>query len=122
MQAPKPPLACTGYAIGKDPVRIRYDGRGRFSQQGTGEAIEGQAWLTSAVEPGRYAGLAAAHGSITDREVVSGRPTLVAEVVGLRGGKGTLRVWIDEELGCIVRMERTDDPAPLVVLDAISVG
>ena len=32
-----------------------------------------------------------------------------------------MRLWIDEEVGCIVRMERADDPVPLVVLDDLAV-
>jgi len=31
-----------------------------------------------------------------------------------------MRLWIDEEVGCIVRMERVNDPAPLVVLDDLT--
>ena len=44
----------------------------------------------------------------------------MAEVQGLRGS-ATMRVWVDEEIGCIVRMERADDPSPLVVLDDLLV-
>ena len=47
---------------------------------------------------------------------------MIAEVRGLRGATTTMRLWVDEELGCIVRMERVDDPAPLVVLDDLLVG
>jgi hypothetical protein len=32
-----------------------------------------------------------------------------------------MRLWVDEEVGCIVRMERVDDPAPLVVLDDLTI-
>jgi len=33
-----------------------------------------------------------------------------------------MRLWIDEETGCILRMERLDDPAPLLVLQDVRVG
>jgi len=42
-------------------------------------------------------------------------------VRGLRGAKTVLRLWVDQEVGAIVRMERVDDPAPLVVLDELVV-
>jgi hypothetical protein len=33
-----------------------------------------------------------------------------------------MRLWIDEETGSVLRMERLDDPAPLLVLEDFRVG
>lgn len=114
MLAPKPPIAFTAYAIGRDPLRVRYGGDGTFRIAETGTRLVGEAWITSAVEPQRFVRLRDADGEVTGREDV-GRPCVIVEVRGLRGAT-TMRLWVDEEVGCIVRMERVDDPAPLVVL------
>jgi hypothetical protein len=119
MLTSKPPIRFTAYAIGRDPLRIRYDGAGSFRLADSGRELVGEAWVTSAVEPRRFVRLAEAEGVVTGRESMP-RPAIVAEVRGLRGST-TMRVWIDAEVGCIVRMERTDDPAPLVVLDGLEV-
>jgi hypothetical protein len=120
MLAPKPAFAFTAYAIGRDPLKLRYDGAGSFTLAETGRALVGEAWVTSAVEPQRFVRLRDADGEVTGREEV-GRPSWIAEVRGLRGS-ATMRLWIDEEVGCIVRLERADDPAPLVVLDDLTIG
>jgi len=119
MLAPKPPFRFTAYAIGRDPLKVRYDGAGAFSLAETGTTLVGEAWITSAVEPQRFVRLRDAQGEVTGREE-AGRPSLIAEVQGLRGST-TMRLWVDEEVGCIVRMERVNDPAPLVVLDDLAV-
>jgi len=121
MLAPKPPISFTAYAIGRDPLKVRYDGDGTFRIAETGTQLVGEAWITSAVEPQRFVRLRDAYGEVTGREQMD-RPCLVAEVRGLRGATTTMRLWVDEEVGCIVRMERVDDPAPLVVLDDLLVG
>jgi hypothetical protein len=118
MLAPKPAFVFTAYAIGRDPLKVRYDGAGAFTLAETGTTLVGEAWVTSAVEPQRFVRLRDAHGEVTGREE-AGRPSLIAEVQGLRGST-TMRLWIDEEVGCIVRMERVNDPAPLVVLDDLT--
>jgi hypothetical protein len=115
MLAPKPAIRFTAYAIGRDPLKLRYDGSGRFLLAESGRPLVGEAWVTSAVEPRRFARLHEAEGAVTGRESMR-RPAFVAEVRGLRGS-ATMRVWVDEQIGCILRMERADDPAPLVVLD-----
>lgn len=120
MLAPKPAFVFTAYAIGRDPLKVHYDGAGTFSLAETGTTLVGEAWITSAVEPQRFVRLRDAHGEVTGREDEAGRPRLIAEVQGLRGST-TMRLWIDEEVGCIVRMERVNDPAPLVVLDNLAV-
>jgi hypothetical protein len=118
MLAPKPPLVCTAYAIGRDPLRIHYaDGTFRLP---SGSPLVGEAWITSAIEPRRFVRLGEADGAVTGREDV-GRACVIAEVRGLRGATA-MRLWIDEEIGCIRRMERADDPAPLVVLDDLVVA
>jgi hypothetical protein len=119
MLAPKPAFVFTAYAIGRDPLKVRYDGSGSFLLAGTGTRLVGEAWVTSAVEPRRFVRLREAVGEVTGREDAR-RPALIAEVRGLRGST-TMRLWVDEEVGCIVRMERVDDPAPLVVLDDLQV-
>ncbi|MGZ4149509.1 MAG: hypothetical protein ACXVQJ_05680 [Actinomycetota bacterium] len=121
MATPKPPLTCTGYAIGKEPLKVRLDGAGRCTRVQTGEDLAGESWLTSALEPARFATLATAKGLLTGTEVVAGRPCTIAEVQGLRGGKTPVRTWVDDATGCIVRMERTDDPAPLVVVEDLRI-
>jgi hypothetical protein len=120
MLSPKPALACTAYAIGRDPLQVRYED-GEFRLAETGTPLVGEAWVTSAIEPRRFVRLGDAHGEVTGREAIGARPCVVAEVRGLRGATTVMRLWIDEEVGSIVRMERVDDPAPLVVLDAFVV-
>jgi hypothetical protein len=120
MLAPKPPLAFTAYAIGRDPVQVRY-GDGVFRLADNGVVLAGEAWITSAVEPRRFVRLDQAYGEVTGREDVGGRPCVIAEVRGLRGATTVLRLWVDEGVGSIVRMERVDDPTPLVVLDGFAV-
>jgi hypothetical protein len=115
MLAPKPALTFTAYAIGRDPLKVRYDGEGSYRLAETRRRLVGEAWITSAIEPRRFVRLQHAEGVVTGREQAP-RPAIVAEVRGLRGAT-TMRLWIDEEVGCIVRMERVDDPAPLIVLD-----
>ena len=118
MLASKPALRFTAYAIGRDPLRIRYDGRSYWLADDD-RPLDGEAWLTSAVEPRRFARLHEADGEVTGLESMP-RSAFVAEVRGLRGS-APMRIWVDQEIGCIVRMERADDPAPLVVLDEIVV-
>lgn len=122
MLAPKPPFAFTAYAIGRDPLKVRYDGAGTFLIAETGTRLVGEAWITSAVEPHRFVRLREAFGEVTGRDTDAVRPCVIAEVRGLRGATTTMRLWVDEEVGCIVRMERVDDPAPLVVLDELELG
>jgi hypothetical protein len=118
MLAPKPAFRFTAYAIGRDPLKIRYDGLGTFLLADSGHPLVGEAWVTSAVEPRRFARLREAEGVVTGRESMR-RAAFVAEVRGLRGS-ATMRVWVDEQIGSILRMERVDDPAPLVVLDDLA--
>ena len=54
MLAPKPPIAFTAYAIGRDPLKVRYDGDGTFRIAETGTQLVGEAWITSAIEPQRF--------------------------------------------------------------------
>jgi hypothetical protein len=119
MLAPKPAFVFTAYAIGRDPLKVRYGDDGSFRLAETGRQLVGEAWITSAVEPRRFVRLHEADGEVTGREDAR-RPAVIAEVRGLRGAT-TMRLWVDEEVGCIVRMERVDDPAPLVVLDDLLV-
>jgi hypothetical protein len=119
MLAPKPAISFTAYAIGRDPLKLRYDGSGGFLLADSGRPLVGEAWVTSAVEPRRFVRLRDADGAVTGHEMMR-RPAFVAEVRGLRGSS-TMRLWVDEEIGCILRMERTDDPAPLVVLDDLAI-
>ena len=120
MLAPKPALTFTAYAIGHEPMKVRYRD-GAFLHAENDAPIAGEAWITSAVEPKRFVRLADAYGEIVGREDVGARACVIAEVRGLRGATTVLRLWVDEEIGSIVRMERVDDPAPLVVLDDVMV-
>ena len=42
MLAPKPPIAFTAYAIGRDPLKVRYDGDGTFRIAETGTQARGR--------------------------------------------------------------------------------
>ena len=86
MLAPKPPIAFTAYAIGRDPLKVRYDDDGAFRLAETGTRLVGEAWITSAIEPQRFVRLRDAHGEVTGREEI-GRPCVIAEVRGLRGAR-----------------------------------
>ncbi len=113
MLRPKPPISATAYAIGKDPVQIAFEGV--WTERDPG-------WVRSAIEPRHFVYLEAAEGRVLRTEE-TGRPAIVADVDGLRReGAPTMRLWIDEETGCVLRMERLDDPAPLLVLQDVRVG
>lgn len=105
MLAPKPALRATVYALGKPVARVRL-----------GHDHEGPAWAAGWVDPSRLATIATATGEVVGTEEIAGRPTLVADVRGLRG-RGPVRAWVDAATGTIVRLERADDPVPLVVVD-----
>jgi len=113
MLGPKPPISATAFAIGKDPLKISFDGA--WTERDPG-------WVRSTIEPRHFAYLQSADGRVLRREE-TGRPAIVVDVEGLRREGGpTMRLWIDEETGCILRMERLDDPAPLLVLQDVRVG
>lgn len=119
MLAPKPALACTAYGLGKPhPVRVTHDGRGRWTlDDGHGGDAASLSWARSALEPSRYANLVGASGQVLRREHEGARDALVVEIHELRRTGGpALRSWVDEATGAIVRMERLDDPAPLVLV------
>lgn len=124
MFAPKPALRFTAYAIGKDPLRAQTDGEGRlFRDDGVPEELTGLGWLRSAIEPRLFAYLDGAEGDVLARERTGGREAIVVEVTGLRReGGAAFRLWVDEETGVVLRMERTGDPAPLLVLDGLTVS
>jgi hypothetical protein len=119
LMAPKPALTCTVYGLGKPyPVRVAYDGDGVWTlDDGHGGSVTSLAWARSALEPERYANLTRAGGSVLRREREGGRDLLVVDIEGLRReGGAALRAWVDEATGAIVRMERLNDPAPLVLV------
>jgi hypothetical protein len=119
MLTPKPPLSCTAYGLGKPhPVRVSHDGHGTWVlDDGHGGGEASLSWARSALEPARYANLADASGEVLRREREGARDALVVDVHGLRRPGGpALRTWVDEATGAIVRMERTDDPAPIVLI------
>jgi hypothetical protein len=146
LRRPKPPAAATVYAIGKPVAKVVTDGQGawwidestskvllteraalfvepdRFERIGGGEtgAPHTRGWILPAFEPWRY-DLQRATGSVLERQTVAGRTSVVADVEGLKGSV-TFRLWIDDEAGIILRMERADEPAPLLVLDEIRMG
>ena len=124
MIAPKPALRVTAYAIGTDPLRVSTDDRGRlFRDDDVPEELTGLAWLASAIEPRLFAYLDRADGHVLARERTGGREAVVVEVAGLRReGGATFRLWVDDETGVVLRMERADDPAPLLVLDGLTVS
>lgn len=119
MLAPKPALSCTAYGLGKPrPVRVSHDGHGGWTlDDGQGGPPAPLSWARSAVDPARYANLAGAHGDVLRREREGAREALVVDVHELRRPGGPpLRCWVDEATGAILRMERVDDPAPIVML------
>jgi hypothetical protein len=119
MLAPKPALSCTAYGLGKPhPVRVAHDGHGRWTLDDGHEGSEASlAWARSAIEPSRYANLANARGEVLCREREGAREALVVDIHELRRPGGSpLRTWVDEATGAILRMERIDDPAPIVLI------
>lgn len=119
MLAPKPALTCTAYGLGKPhPVRATHDGRGGWTlDDGHGADERSLAWARSALEPARYANLVHASGEVIRREREASRDALVVDIHELRRRGGpALRTWVDEATGAILRMERLDDPAPLVLV------
>ena len=148
MLAPKPPLACTAFGLGRGgQVRVLFDGAetwfleddGRVELRASDERsmldgddglrrtdgvhVHSFGWVKSAIEPRRLGSLQDADGAVTGREDAGGRPCLVVEASGLkREGGAPFRLWVDEETGVILRMVRIDDPAPLLVLYGLRVG
>lgn len=119
MLSPKPALACTAYGLGKPhPVRVSHDGHGRWTLDDAHGGDETTlSWARTALEPSRYANLAHASGEVLRREREGARDTFVVDVHELRRTGGPpLRAWVDVATGAIVRMERIDDPAPLVLI------
>jgi len=110
--APKPPLTCTVYAIARDPIRLVYDGV--WSDE--------PGWARPAIEPWSLPNLGSADGRVVGR-VREHRSAFEAEVDGLRREGGpTMRLLVDEETGCILRTERVNDPAPLLLVEDLRVG
>lgn len=107
MLAPKPPLVATVYAIGKDPANVAL-----------GVPDPGPAWAVAWVDPSRLGALAGATGTVVGADTEAGRDRWIAEVTGLKG-KTPVKVWIDAETGAIVRLERLDDPAPLIMVEGL---
>lgn len=108
MLGPKPALSARVYALGKPPTEVALPD-------------DGPGWALAALDPARYTGLAGAEGTVTGAAREAGRTCVVADVVGLRG-RGTVRVWVDEATGAIVRMERPPDPTPLLVIEGLAGG
>ena len=125
MLAPKPALSCTVYGLGKPhAVRVAHDGLGRWElDDGHGGSEASLSWARSAIEPSRYPNLSLASGEVLRREREGARDAIVVEIAALRRRGGPpLVVWVDEATGAIVRMERRDDPAPLVFVMDLSEG
>jgi hypothetical protein len=119
MLAAKPALGCTVYGLGKPyPVRAAHDGHGRWTlDDGHGGNEASLSWARSALEPARYRNLANSSGTVLRREREGDRGALVVEIEGLRREGGpALMAWVDETTGSILRMERLDDPAPVVLV------
>lgn len=106
MLGPKPALSAWVFALGKPPVKASLPD-------------DGPAWALAPLDPSRYASLASAEGVIVGEESVGGRPCVVADVAGLRG-RQPVRIWVDRATGALARMERTEDPTPLLVLDGLT--
>jgi hypothetical protein len=106
MLGDKPALSAWVFALGKPPLKAALPD-------------DGPSWALSALDPARYATLSTADGTVIGSETVSGRPCVIAEVIGLRG-REPLHVWVDERTGALVRMERVGDPTPLLVVDGLT--
>ena len=119
---PKPSLRCTAYAIGKPPVRVDYRGDGSWVLDDGVTDVARVGWLAAAIEPWRHLSLPGVEGRVAGREDVGGRRALIVEARGLRGPTLVSKIWIDEGTGVIVRIERLDDPAPLLVLEGLEVA
>lgn len=110
MLAPTPPVTATVYAIGRDPASID-----------TGAADPGPPWALAWVDPSRLAALPGTAGRVVGTDTEGGRDRWIAEVTGLKG-RAPVKVWVDAQLGSIVRLERMDDPAPLVMIEGLTPG
>ena len=74
-------------------------------------------WVRTPLEPWRMS-LDEARGVVLDRTPLSGRICTTADVDGLRAGEDvTFRIWVDEETGIAVRIERLDGTASINVQD-----
>ena len=107
LRSPKGALRATVYAMGKDPAPVDL-----------GAEDPGPSWAVAWVAPARLAVLPTATGRAVGRDREGGRDRWVAEVAGLKG-PSPVKVWIDAATGAIVRLERLDDPAPLVVVEGL---
>ena len=110
LRAPRTDVRATVHAMGKEPARV--DLR---------DEDPGPAWAVGWVDPVRLAVLGGATGRAVGRDREAGRDRWIAEVAGLKG-RSPVRVWIDAATGSIVRLERLDDPAPLVVVEGLETG
>jgi hypothetical protein len=142
---PKPPATATVYALGKPVAKVVTDGRGAWwIDAGNERLLQGEParalfveaerleliladtnvhthlWAKQAFEPWGYE-LDRAKGAVVAREESAGREAIMVDVDGLKGSV-TFRLWVDEETGIILRMERADEPAPILVLDDVRVG
>ncbi len=148
MASPKPPLTCTVYGLGKGgPVRVVHDGdKGWYLAQDDGRAelrigdertvlvdddgiertdgaVYSFGWVKSMIHPTLLAYLDVADGEVEASERIGDRDTLVARVSGLRHEGGPpMRLWVDRGTGVILRIERVDDPAPLMVIEELRIG
>ncbi len=118
---PKPSLRCTAYAIGKAPVRVEYRAGGAWVLDEGSTDVGRAGWLAAAIEPWRHLSLPGVEGRVIGREDVGGRGALIVEAHGLRGPTVVSKIWVDEDTGVIVRIERLGDPAPLLVLEGLEV-
>lgn len=110
LRSPKPRLRATVYAMGKDPARVDL-----------GAEDPGPAWAAAWVDPARLAVLSRSTGRAVGHDREAGRDRWIAEVTGLKG-RSPVKVWVDAGTGSIVRLERLDDPAPLVVVEGLEAG
>lgn len=87
---------------------VLLDEEGTLRCFGPGLVAHSNAWVKTPIE-GRRMSLDQASGRVFGREVVAGRPSVRAEIEGLRSGEDVVfQFHIDLETGVVLRMARAD--------------
>jgi hypothetical protein len=145
MGRPKPPLACSVVEVADGEIRrnasVWFDGmetwwiddgsvaelraseRRVLLDDGAGlvrhdDGAYVHGWVRLPLEPSKIAYLDTAAGSVLASSAIEGRACTTADVDGLRENEDvTFRIWVDDETGIALRIERDDGAASIEVRD-----